>query len=102
MRKLLTNKNGDMNMILSAVIMAIVFAIGIIIVYNVVGGLDISSIDDDLATNMGENASLYTPAGNATEDLVDNINTFYTVGPIALIVVAAVGILSYVLLLRRA
>ena len=88
-------------MILSAIVMAIVFAIGIIIVYNIIGGLDLTTIDDNLADNMGENTSLYTPAANATNDLVTNVNTFYTVGPIALIVVAAVGILSYVLLLRR-
>ena len=102
MKKIWNNNDGDMNMILSAIIMAIIFAVGIIIVYNVVGGLDITTIDNNLATQMGENASLYNPAGNATEDLVTNINTFYTVEPIALIVVAAVGILSYVMLLRRA
>ena len=81
-----------MNMILAAIVMAIVFAIGIIIVYNVLASVDTTTIDAGLTG---------TPAANATEDLITNVNTFYTVGPIALIVVAAVGILSYVLLLRR-
>ena len=92
MRKFLKNHEADMNMILSAIIMAIVFAVGIIIVFNVVGSLDTTNIDADLTG---------TPAANATESLLDNVGVFYTVGPIALIVVAAVGILSYILLLRR-
>jgi len=92
MKKFWRNENGDMNMILAAIVMAIVFAIGIIIVYNVLASVDTTTIDAGLTG---------TPAANATEDLITNVNTFYTVGPIALIVVAAVGILSYVLLLRR-
>jgi len=92
MRKFLKNHEADMNMILSAIIMAIVFAVGIIIVFNVIAGVDSTSIDADLTG---------TPAANATDDLLSNVETFYTVGPIALIVVAAVGILSYILLLRR-
>ena len=92
MRSFLKNQDADMNMILSAIVMAIVFAIGIIIVFNVIASVDTATIDAGLTG---------TPAANATEDLLDNVETFYTVGPIALIVVAAVGILSYVLLLRR-
>ena len=72
--------------------MAIVFGVGILIVYNVIASIDASGIDADFSG---------TPAQNSSIDLLDNVNTFYTVGPIALIVVAAVGILSYVLLLRR-
>jgi hypothetical protein len=93
MKKLFSNQHADMNMILAAIIMGIVFAIGIIIVFNVMGSLDTTSIDANFANS--------TPSANATQNLQDNVETFYTVGPIALIVVAAVGILSYVLLLRR-
>ena len=92
MRSFLKNQDADMNMILSAIVMAIVFAIGIIIVFNVIASVDTATIDAGLTG---------TPAANATEDPLDNVETFYTVGPISLIVVAAVGILSYVLLLRR-
>lgn len=99
MKNFLRNEDGDMNMILAAIVMAIVFAIGIIIVYNVIGSLDVSTIDSSIQTALSDTAA--TPTLNATEDLITNVNTFYTVGPIALIVVAAVGILSYVLLLRR-
>jgi len=99
LKKFLYNKDGDMNMILAAIVMAIVFAVGIIIVYNVLASVDVSTIDSNLQTALSDTAT--TPALNATNDLITNVNTFYTVGPIALIVVAAVGILSYVLLLRR-
>ena len=118
MRKLWKNKNADMNMILSAVIMAIVFAIGIVIVFSVFGGIsgNLDTLDGDLATAKGlgrdtsdvtgvneawENYNASTIATNASDDVLGNVETFYTVGPIALIVVAAVGILSYILLLRR-
>jgi hypothetical protein len=105
MRKLLKNRYADMNMILAAIVMAIVFAIGIIIVYNVLATVDMGDVDDDIQANMPDHGSWNTtttlPGSNSTTDLIDNVNTFYTVGPIALIVVAAVGILSYVLLLRR-
>lgn len=77
---------------LAAVVMAIALAVGVLIVYNVVGSIDSATIDAGLT---GE------PAQNATYALVNNTNTFYTVAPIALIVVAAVGILGYVMLLRR-
>ena len=92
MRSLLRNKDGDMSMILAAVVMAIALAIGIIIVFNVIAAVDTSTIDAGLTG---------TPAANATNDLLTNTETFYTVAPIAMIVVAAVGILGYVLLLRR-
>ena len=79
-------------MILAAVVMAIVFSIGIIIVFNVLASLDTTTIDASISGH---------PSANATGNLVNNTETFYTVGPIAIIVVAAVGILSYVLLLRK-
>jgi len=81
-----------MNMILAAIVMAIALAIGIIIVFNVIAAVDTTTIDAGLTG---------TPAANATDDLLTNTETFYTVAPIAMIVVAAVGILGYVLLLRK-
>ena len=77
---------------LAAIVMAIALAIGIIIVFNVIAAVDSTTIDAGLTG---------TPAANATNDLLTNTETFYTVAPIALIVVAAVGILGFVLLLRR-
>lgn len=92
LKKLVSNKEADVNMILAAVIMAIALAVSVLIVYNVIGSVDTTTIDAGLTG---------TPATNATYALVNNTDTFYTVAPIALIVVAAIGILGYVLLLRR-
>jgi len=103
MRKLLELNSADMNMILTAIVMAIVFAISIIIVFNIhaATSADLDSLDSSLDTAMGNPAGSATPVTNSSDNLLENVNTFYTIGPIALIVVAAVGILSYVLLLRR-
>ena len=92
MRKLLEYKNADVDMILTAVVMGIVFAVSIAIIYSVLGGIDYTTIDAGLTG---------TPAANASGNLQTNLNTFYTLGPIAIVVVAAVGIISYVLLIRR-
>lgn len=103
MRKLLSNRHADMNMILTALIMAITIAIGIIIVFNVHGSItsDLSNVDTLLDTARGETGAADTAATNASQDVESNLGTFFTVAPIALIVIAAVGILSYVMLLRR-
>lgn len=103
MRRLLSNRHGDMNMILLAIVMGIALAIGIIVVFNVHAGIasDLSTLDSDLASAAGRSTTLDTAASNASNATLTNIGTFFTIAPIALIVVAAVGILSYVLLLRR-
>jgi len=105
-------------MILGAVTVAITFAISIIIIWNVVASIDSSGTDANLRRGMGGvdggsgattdeinatwqrwNDTQYVT--NSTDDITTNIETFYTVAPIVLIVMAAVGILGYVLLLRR-
>ncbi len=91
-KKLWKNNEADVNMILAAVVMAIGLSIGIIIAYNVIGSVDTTTIDAGLTG---------TPAANAASNLINNTGTFYTVAPIALIVVAAVAILGYVMLLRK-
>jgi hypothetical protein len=88
-------------MILAAVTVAITLAVSVIIVLNVLGAVDVTDADNTIAANLGHNASHMNPGANATTDLQTNIETFYTVAPIVLIVMAAVGILAYVLLLRR-
>jgi len=91
MRQFWNNHEADVNMILTAVVMGIVFAISIAIIYSVLGGIDYTTIDAGLTG---------TPAANASTSLQTNLATFYTLGPIAIVVVAAVGIISYVLLIR--
>jgi len=101
MRKLRHNNHADLNMILTAIIVAITLAISVLVVLNVLGAISPGDIDSDVATAAGRNTTLDTAATNATESLQTNIETFYTVAPIVLIVIAAVGILGYVMLLRR-
>ena len=101
MRKLLNNKDGDLNMILTSIIIAIMLAISLLVVFNVLSAVNPGDIDESVAEAAGRNTTSDTSATNATEDLQTNIETFYTVAPIMLIVIAAVGILGYVLLLRR-
>lgn len=94
LRSLASNTFADINMILTAVIAAIVFAISIAIVYAVLGGISYSTYDANLgATN-------YTPATNASNSLLTNLGTFYQLGPIYIVVVAAVGIIAAVLMIR--
>ena len=91
MRKLLMDKFADVNMILTAVIAAIVFAISIAIVYAVLGGISYTTYDAVLTG---------TPAQNASDNLTANLATFYNLGPIYIVVVAAVGIIAAVLMVR--
>jgi len=95
MRSLLKDKMANVDMILTAVIAAIVFAISIAIVYAVLGGLDYTTYDAGLG---GVNT---TPAANASDNLLTNLNTFYNLGPIYIVVIAAVGIIAAVLMIRN-
>ena len=103
MRSLTKRDDADMNMILTSIVLAITFAISIIVVWNVMASVDANDADDDIQTNIYGDGTITNirPAHNATNDLISNLETFYTVGPIVLIVVAAVGILMYILILRR-
>jgi len=92
LRKL--NDNANIDMILTAVIAGVMFAIAIPIIYSVLGGVDYTSVDGGIG---GVNT---TPATNASTNVLTNLNTFFTIGPIYLVVVAAVGIIAAVLLLR--
>ena len=91
MRSLLKDDFGNIDMILTAVIAGIVFAVSIAIIYSVLGGIDYTTIDASLTG---------TPATNASGNLLTNLATFYTLGPIYIVVIAAVGIIAAVMLIR--
>jgi len=88
MKKL--NEKANVDIIIMAVVAAIVIAISLIIVYSVVGGLDTTTIDADLTG---------TPSANATDNLLDNLGTFYTIAPIYIVVLAAVGIIGAIMMI---
>lgn len=101
MRKLWKNNHANLDMILSAVVVMVMLAISIVIVWNVVGSVETSDLDTAVDGNFIDSGAASTEVTNATTDLADNLETYYTVAPIVLIVMAAVGILGYVLLLRK-
>ena len=113
MRRLIDNKNADMDIVITAIVVMITLALSIVIIWNVVGSIDSSSLDDRLRENAlglqesaGDNSSDQTwnettYVANSTDSFTTNLETYFTVAPIVLIIIAAVGILSYLFLLKR-
>ncbi len=113
MRRLISNNKAEIDMILGAVVVMITLAITIVIAWNVVGSIDTDGLEDTIrqnvhglqevndndAANATWNATL--TVGNSTASITDNMETYYTIAPIMLIVMAAVGILGYILLLKK-
>lgn len=97
------DETANIDMILTAVIAGIVFAISIAIIYAVLAGIDYATYDANFYTGTagtaGYNTNI-TPATNASNSLQTNLATFYTLGPIYIVVIAAVGIIAAVLLIR--
>ena len=91
LRCLKEDNEANVDMILTAIVAGVMFAIAIPIIYSVLGGVDYTTVDASLTG---------TPATNASNQLLTNLNTFFTIGPIYLVVVAAVGIIAAILLLR--
>jgi len=87
------NNKGNVNLILMAVVAAVVLAISIVIVFSVLGGLDNTTVDANFG---GVNE---TPAANATDDITANLETFYTISPIYVVVLAAVGIIAAIMMI---
>jgi ABC-type lipoprotein release transport system permease subunit len=84
------DETANVQLILMAVVAAIVLAVSIVIVYSVLGGIDYTSIDAKL---------LGTPCANASTSLQTNLATFYSVSPIYIVVLAAVGIISAIMMI---
>ena len=101
MHKLFTNKEGNVNLILTAVVAAVVISVSIIIIFSIAGGFTYSTIDTSVQTAMGHNTSTSTatPATNASGALNTNLETFYTVSPIYIVVLAAVGIIAAIMMI---
>ena len=87
MRKLLRNKEADSRMITLVIGIMITLAISILIFYNIMGNIDTTTIDSDLTG---------TPAANATNEVLDQAEVFYTLAPLIVIVIVAVVIIGYV------
>jgi len=94
LRKLNENKKANVDMILTAVIAGVMFAIAIPIIFSVMAGIDTTAADAALGP------ASQTPAANSSDNLLSNVETFFSIGPIYIVVVAAVGIIGAILLLR--
>ena len=80
--------------------------VAILVFYNIAGSIDTSSVDDNVAAargytlpGAGVDSSSYNnsaDATNATDAILDQAGTFYSIAPIIAIVVVAVVILGYV------
>ena len=103
------DNNGNVDMILSAIIAAVLFAVGIPIIFSIFGGMDYTTMNHNIAINVlgyaasgdlmdGYNNS--TAVTNASDLVLTNVGTFFTIGPIYIIVLAAVGIIAAILMLR--
>jgi ABC-type spermidine/putrescine transport system permease subunit II len=94
LRKFKRNEAANVDMILTAIIAGVMFAVAIPIVYSVLGGIDYVTVDGNFG---GVTTS---PSQNASNNTMSALATFFTIGPIYLIVIAAVGIIAAILLLR--
>jgi len=111
--KLAEDKEANVEMITMGIVAAVMFAIAVPIIFNVMGSLNTATIDTNIKTNVwGMSASndnddanaswnATIPAGNATNSILTQVNSFFSIGPIYLVVVVAVGIIAAILVLRR-
>lgn len=82
--------------IIMAVVAAVLFAVSIAVVYSVLSGIDYSGVD----AVWGDPTNI-TPAQNASDSVISNLDTFYSVGPIYIVVIAAVAIIGAIMYLRK-
>ena len=112
MRLFRSNKNGNTDMITMAITAAILFGVGIILVFSTLSSVDIKTSQDNINKDIygrvpgGTNDSwtaynVSTPVKNATNNLITQTNSFFSIGPIYLVVIVAVGIISALLYLRQ-
>ena len=90
----------------------ITLIISVLVVYTIVGGIDLTTADNNIKENVygwsetnwdagGTNSSRHnwnesSIATNATDNILDQAATFFQIAPIIAIVVVAVVILGYV------
>ena len=113
MRLFKRNNNANVDMITTGITAAILFAIGIILIYSAISSADIKTAQDNInkdiygrVPGMGTNASyeaynVSTPVVNVTNSLITQVNSFFAIGPIYLVVIVAVGIISALMYLRQ-
>jgi len=100
--KLREHNHGNVQMIIMAVVAGVVLAVAIPIIFSVLGGISYQTIDTNLGGTYNATSGDWSgprPATNASSSLASNVGTFFTISPIYLVVLAAVGIISAVMMI---
>ena len=96
-----TNHDANVTIVLMAITAAVVIAVTLIVVFPLLGSLDTGTIDQDIQETLGEAGTTYknttVPAANATDNIVSQLEIFYDIVPLYIVVLAAVGIISAVM-----
>ena len=90
MKSLIKDDHADVKMVGMVVGILVTLIVAVLVFYNIASSIDTTDID----SNFG--AVNETPAANATDDTLDQAETFFGIAPIIAIVIVAVVILGYV------
>ena len=101
MKSLIKDNHADVKMIGAVIGILVTLIVAVLVFYNVAASIDTSTLDNTVATSRGytsntDNYNASKDATNATDDILTQSGTFFTIAPIIAIVVVAVVILSYV------
>ena len=91
MKPILKDNDADVKMIGMVVGLLVTIIISILIFYNIAASVDTTTIDTNFGVGNNE-----TPAANASDNILSQSATFFSIAPIIAIVVVAVVILAYV------
>lgn len=91
MKPFYKDDNADAKMIGMVVGLLVTLLISILVFYNISASVDTTSIDSNFGVDNNE-----TPSANATDSILDQAATFWSIAPIIVIVIVAVIILAYV------
>jgi hypothetical protein len=92
-REFKTDENAVIQYIMSGIVILVMSVLAIAIVYPMIAGVNLSTVDQQIATQLGENTTTYKPARNATNAVLSGANIVMGINPLAALVAVAAGIL---------
>ncbi len=97
LKNLKADENAAIGMIITGALILILSIIIVPVFFRTAASTDADAVDRSLAKSMGENASLYTPAANATATIIDIGSSVMNLNPLAALVAVAGGIIGILL-----
>jgi hypothetical protein len=91
-RNLKADEDAVIQYILTGIVILVMSVLAIAIVYPVIAGVNVQTIDTNLRTAMGESSD-FKPAANATASVLSGANIVMGINPLAALVAVAAGIL---------